>query len=207
MKQFQMQLMPPLVQGESLIDKFLKKFQEQQEEEITEKIISILESKGYKVIAPPKQVKDEYTFERAWNLYDKKVGCKAKLEKKWNSMSKKDRMAALAYIPTYVIATADKQFRKNFQTFLNQKAWEDEIIGATPPPAAVNENPSEISQLIAKTKVEQQITEEDKKHALRQRIYGMIEVLQKNPQSFCRKQLEIYQENGTLERLGIQWIP
>ena len=207
MKQFQMQLMPPLVQGESLIDKFLKKFQEQQEEEITEKIISILESKGYKVIAPPKQVKDEYTFERAWNLYDKKVGCKAKLEKKWNSMSKKDRMAALAYIPAYVIATADKQFRKNFQTFLNQKAWEDEIIGATPPPAAVNENPSEISQLIAKTKVEQQITEEDKKHALRQRIYGMIEVLQKNPQSFCRKQLEIYQENGTLERLGIQWIP
>ena len=122
-------------------------------------------------------------------------------------MSKKDRMAALAYIPAYVIATADKQFRKNFQTLLNQRAWEDEIIGATPPPAAVKENPSEISQLIAKTKVEQQITEEDKKHALRQRIYGMIEVVQKNPQSFCRKQLEIYQENGTLERLGIQWIP
>lgn len=202
-----MQLMPPLFHGEKLIDKFIEEFKENQEEELTEKIISILESKGYKVTPPPKQVKDEYTFERAWNLYDKKVGCKAKLEKKWNSMSKKDRMAALAYIPAYVIATADKQFRKNFQTFLNQRAWEDEIIGATPPPAVTNENPSEISQLIAKTKVEQQITEEDKKHALRQRIYGMIEVLQKNPQSFCRKQLEIYQENGTLERLGIQWIP
>ena len=169
--------------------------------------IQLLEDNGYKVTAPPKEVKDEYTFERAWDLYDKKVGCKAKLEKKWNSMSKKDRMAALAYIPAYVIATADKQFRKNFQTFLNQRAWEDEIIGATPPPAAVNENPSEISQLIAKTKVEQQKTEEDKNHALRQRIYGMIEVLQKNHKSFCRKQLEIYQENGTLERLGIQWIP
>lgn len=169
--------------------------------------IQLLEDNGYKVTAPPKEVKDEYTFERAWNLYDKKVGCKAKLEKKWNSMSKKDRMAALAYIPAYVIATADKQFRKNFQTFLNQRAWEDEIIGATPPPAAVNENPSEISQLIAKTKVEQQITEEDKNHAFRQRIYGMIEVLEKNPQSFCRKQLEIYRDNGTLERLGIQWNP
>lgn len=186
---------------EELLEEYLS------QEKAVKMVIAILESKGYKVTAPLKQVKDEYTFERAWNLYDKKVGCKAKLEKKWNSMSKKDRMAALAYIPAYVIATADKQFRKNFQTFLNQRAWEDEIIGATPPPAVTNENPSEISQLIAKTKVEQQITEEDKKHALRQRIYGMIEVLQKNPQSFCRKQLEIYQENGTLERLGIQWIP
>lgn len=186
---------------EELLEEYLS------QEKAVKMVIAILEPKGYKVTAPPKEVKDEYTFERAWNLYDKKVGCKAKLEKKWNSMSKKDRMAALAYIPAYVIATADKQYRKNFQTFLNQRAWEDEIIGATPPPAVTNENPSEISQLIAKTKVEQQITEEDKNHALRQRIYGMIEVLQKNPQSFCRKQLEIYRDNGTLERLGIQWNP
>lgn len=170
--------------------------------------IRLLEENGYKVTAPPKQVKDEYTFERAWNLYDKKVGCKAKLEKKWNSMSKKDRMAALAYIPAYVIATADKQFRKNFQTFLNQRAWEDEIIGATPPPAVTNENPSEISQLIAKTNKEKDMfTEDNRNNALRQRIYGMIELLQRNPQSLCRKQMEIYQDNGTLERLGIQWIP
>lgn len=169
--------------------------------------IQLLEENGYKITAPPKEVKDEYTFDNIWNLYDKKVGCKDKLRKKWNSMSKADRKAATEYVPLYVIATEDKKFRKNFQTFLNQRGWEDELIGATPPPAAVNENPSEISQLIAKTKVEQQITEEDKNHALRQRIYGMIEVLQKNPQSFCRKQLEIYQDNGTLERLGIQWNP
>ena len=169
--------------------------------------IQLLEENGYKVTAPPKEVKDEYTFERAWNLYEKKVGSKEKLEKKWNSMSLKDRKAAIEYIPIYVIATADKKYRKNFQTFLNQRGWEDEIIGATPPPATVNEKPSEISQLIAKTQVEQQITEEDKNHAFRQRIYGMIEVLQKNPQSFCRKQLEIYKSNGTLERLGIQWNP
>ena len=177
------------------------------EKELTNAFIKFLESKGYKVIAPPKEVKDEYTFERAWNLYDKKVGCKEKLRKKWNSMSKADRKAATEYVPLYVMATEDKKYRKNFQTFLNQRGWEDELIGATPPPAAVNENPSEISQLIAKTKVEQQITEESKNHAFRQRIYGMIDVLQKNPQSFCRKQLEIYRDNGTLERLGIQWNP
>lgn len=176
------------------------------EDEVIKSIISFLESKGYKVTAPPKEVKDEYTFERAWNLYEKKVGNKEKLEKKWNSMSKKDRKAAIEYIPLYVISKPDKQYRKNFQTFLNQRGWEDEIIGTQQQPTA-NEHPSEISQLIAKTKVEQQITEEDKNHAFRQRIYGMIEVLQKNPQSLCRKQLEIYRDNGTLERLGIQWNP
>lgn len=202
-----MQLMPPLVLGENLMDKFLEKFKENQEEELTEKIISILESKGYKVTAPPKEIKDEYTFERAWNLYDKKVGCKAKLEKKWNSMSLKDRKAAIEYIPLYVIATEDKQYRKNFQTFLNQRGWEDELIGATPPPAAVNEQSSEISQLIAKTKAEQNVTNADKDNVFKTRIMGMIDVLKKNPQSLCRKQLEIYQANGTLERLGIQWNP
>lgn len=167
--------------------------------------INLLKENGYEVKKIILDKDDEYTFDNIWNLYDKKVGCKDKLRKKWNSMSKANRKAATEYVPLYVIATADKKYRKNFQTFLNQRGWEDELIGATPPPAAVNENPSEISQLIAKTKVEQQITEEDKNHAFRQRIYGMIDVLKKNPQSFCRKQLEIYQANGTLERLGIQW--
>lgn len=203
-----MQLMPPLFHGENLIDKFLEEFQEKQEEELTEKIISILESKGYKVTAPPKEVKDEYTFERAWNLYEKKVGCKAKLEKKWNSMSQKDRKAAIEYIPLYVISQPDKQYRKNFQTFLNQRGWEDELVGATPPPAAINEKPSEMSQLIARTKDElQNLTEDAQDNKLRQRIYGMIEVLKNNPQSSCRIPLEIYRDNGTMERLGIQWNP
>lgn len=172
-----------------------------------QKAINLLKKNGYEVKKIILDKDDEYTFDNIWNLYDKKVGCKDKLRKKWNSMSKADRKAATEYVPLYVTATEDKKYRKNFQTFLNQRGWEDELIGATPPPAAVNEIPSEISQLIAKTKVEQQITEEDKNHAFRQRIYGMIDVLQKNPQSFCRKQLEIYQANGTLERLGIQWNP
>ena len=170
--------------------------------------IQLLEDNGYKVTAPPKEVKDEYTFERAWNLYEKKAGCKAKLEKKWNSMSQKDRKAAIEYIPLYVISQPDKQYRKNFQTFLNQRGWEDELIGATPPPAAINEKPSEMSQLIARTKDElQNLTEDAQDNNLRQRIYGMIEVLKNNPQSLCRIPLEIYRDNGTMERLGIQWNP
>lgn len=166
--------------------------------------IQLLEENGYKVTAPPKEVKDEYTFERAWNLYDKKVGCKAKLEKKWNSMSQKDRKAAIEYIPLYVIATEDKKYRKNFQTFLNQRGWEDELIGATEPPIAVNVHPSDISRLIAKTKAKQELyTGKAKDNVLRQRIIGMLELLQKNPDSLCKTQLEIYRDNGTFARLGI----
>lgn len=167
--------------------------------------IQLLEENGYKVTAPPKEVKDEYTFERAWNLYDKKVGCKSKLEKKWNSMSKKDRKAAIEYIPLYVLSQPDKLYRKNFQTFLNQRGWEDELIGATEPPATTNVHPSDISQLIAKTKAEQELyTGKAKDNVLRQRIIGMLELLQKNPDSLCKTQLKIYSDNGTFARLGIK---
>ena len=166
--------------------------------------IQFLTENGYKVTPPPREVKDEYTFDRAWNLYEKKVGCKSKLEKKWNSMSQKDRKAAIEYIPLYVIATEDKKYRKNFQTFLNQRGWEDEIIGATPPPASVNIRHSDISQLIEKAKAEQELyTGKTKDIILRQRIIGMLELLQKNPDSLCKTQLEIYRDNGTFARLGI----
>ena len=96
--------------------------------------ILLLEENGYKVTAPAKQVKDEYTFARAWDLYQKKVGCKEKLEKKWNSMSQKDRKAATEYIPLYIITPKYKKYRKNFHTFLNQTPWEDKIIGGPRPP-------------------------------------------------------------------------
>lgn len=174
------------------------------EEELTNAFIKFLKAKGYKVTAPPKEVKDEYTFDRAWNLYEKKVGCKSKLEKKWNSMSKKDRKAATEYIPLYVLSQPDKQYRKNFQTFLNQRGWEDELIGAKEPPVAANVHPSEISQLIAKTKAEQELyAGKTKDNVLRQRIIGMLELLQRNPDSLCKTQLEIYRDNGTFARLGI----
>lgn len=172
-----------------------------------QKAINLLKENGYEVKKIILDKDDEYTFDNIWNLYDKKVGCKDKLRKKWNSMSKADRKAVTEYVPLYVIATEDKKYRKNFQTFLNQRGWEDELIGATPPPASVNENPFEISQLIAKTKAEQNVTNADKDNVFKTRIIGMIELLQKNPHSLCRKQLEIYRDNGTLERLGIQWNP
>lgn len=70
-------------------------------------------------------------FETFWNLYDKKVGDKKKLEKKWNNLKDIERKQIIEYLPKYIKSTPDKKFRKNPQTFLNNKSWEDEIIEDT----------------------------------------------------------------------------
>lgn len=70
---------------------------------------------------------DKYTFDKVWDLYDKKVGDKDKLRKKWEGIKIKDRIKIFEFIPAYVALT-EKAYRKNFQTFLNQKAWTNEEI-------------------------------------------------------------------------------
>lgn len=63
-----------------------------------------------------------------WDLYDKKVGDKEKVESKWKSLSNKDRQSIIDYIPKYKESQPDKKYRKNPTTFLNNKSWNDEII-------------------------------------------------------------------------------
>jgi hypothetical protein len=67
-------------------------------------------------------------FEWFWNEYDKKIGEKQKLKKKWNKLSDEERQNAMNYIDLYKQSVQDKQFRKNPETFLNNKSWNDEII-------------------------------------------------------------------------------
>ena len=70
-------------------------------------------------------------FSDFWNLYDKKVGSKDKIEKKWNALPHKTKQQIIDYLPSYLDATPDKAYRKNPQTFLNNNSWEDEIITKT----------------------------------------------------------------------------
>jgi len=72
-------------------------------------------------------------FDFFWNDYDKKVGDKQKLKSKWNKLSDKDRNDIMNYLPLYIEAVPDKQFRKNPETFLNNKSWLDEIVKRTNP--------------------------------------------------------------------------
>lgn len=69
-----------------------------------------------------------FSFEQFWNLYDKKVGLKSKIQKKWEALSDKEREAAMSHIPEYKKAQPDKKFRKDPETYLNNKSFNDEII-------------------------------------------------------------------------------
>lgn len=66
-------------------------------------------------------------FEKFWDLYDKKRN-RDKCSKKWKTLSVSDREAAIAYIPNYKRSQPNKLYRKDPLSFLNQRAWNDELI-------------------------------------------------------------------------------
>jgi hypothetical protein len=68
-------------------------------------------------------------FEKFWDLYEKKVGDKEKIRKKWELLAEKDIEKIFWHVPLYKKTTPDKKFRKDPSTYINNKAWNDEIIG------------------------------------------------------------------------------
>jgi polyhydroxyalkanoate synthesis regulator phasin len=66
-------------------------------------------------------------FDKFWGLYDKKVG-KDKSFSLWEKLSKKDKESCMKFIPLYIKERPNKQYRKNPETFLRNKSWNDEII-------------------------------------------------------------------------------
>lgn len=80
---------------------------------------------------PSKEKEDAYPFEEFWNDYDKKVGDKEKIKTKWAKISAKDKTKIKEYIPRYIRSQPQKKYRKNPETFLNNKSWNDEIIVET----------------------------------------------------------------------------
>lgn len=69
-------------------------------------------------------------FELFWEAYDKKVG-KEKSEGLWKSIKDPDKELIMQYIPKYKKAQPTKKFRKDPQTFLRNRCWNDEIIEPT----------------------------------------------------------------------------
>ena len=69
---------------------------------------------------------DVYSFGEFWDDYAKKVGDKDKLRNKWSKLSQADKLKIKEYIPKYKKAQPDKKYRKNPETFLNNKSWHDE---------------------------------------------------------------------------------
>ena len=78
-------------------------------------------------IKPTKPIQPITEFDTFWHLYDKRVG-KQKCEKLWSRLTASEQASCIAYIPLYKQAQPDKQYRKNPETFLRNKSWNDEII-------------------------------------------------------------------------------
>lgn len=67
-------------------------------------------------------------FDLFWELYDKKVGDKNKIASKYNKLGTEDKQAIFLHVPKYIQSQPDKKYRKNPETYLNNKSWLDEII-------------------------------------------------------------------------------
>lgn len=79
------------------------------------------------VMAAEYPTSNDEAFEAFWDAYDKKIG-RPKCEKLWAKLTFAEKKACLCYIPLYKQAQPDKQYRKNPETFLRNKSWNDEII-------------------------------------------------------------------------------
>jgi hypothetical protein len=67
------------------------------------------------------------TFDDFWDLYDKKQD-RAACEKKWKKIGQGDREEIMQHLQLYIPSTPDKNFRKNPETYLNNRSWENEVI-------------------------------------------------------------------------------
>jgi hypothetical protein len=83
------------------------------------------------------------TFGDFWEIYDKKRGDQAKIKVKWDKLRQEEKENAIEYIPSYIEAQPEKQFRKDPGTFLNNKSWNDEIITNSTTKNRNNEQSSE----------------------------------------------------------------
>lgn len=113
------------------LDKALIKHRSKQSESTDQSIDSINKQETIKQLnKEPINNKVEIwpTFDDFWHEYDKKVGNKEKIEKKWSKLSQSVKEQIMAYLPNYKISQPEKKFRKNPETFLNNNGWEDELI-------------------------------------------------------------------------------
>lgn len=84
-------------------------------------------------------IKNANSFLQFWKAYDKKRGvdwCRdvwlgRRPLKNGDRLTAEDRDAILAHVAAYVKSTPEKQTRKDPKTYLNNRAWLDEIIQPT----------------------------------------------------------------------------
>ena len=143
------------------------------------------------------------TFDDFWNLYDKKVG-KPKCISLWQKLTKTERKSCMQYIPLYKQAQPDKQFRKNPETFLRNKSWNDELIYRKS-----TEQPEQPAIIITP-----QPDPSARFQSERDRYLGLIHTAYEDPGgvspgtlNVIRAQIRSAHAKGLLSQYGIDFIP
>lgn len=65
-------------------------------------------------------------FEAVWNLYEKK-GNKKTARARWVRLSMKEKELIFSDIPKRARAQPEKKYRKDFERYISNRVWEDEI--------------------------------------------------------------------------------
>ena len=92
---------------------------------------------------------EDLSFQWVYNLYDKPAGDAFYAQSIWNTLKDDERRAAIEYIKSYVKMRPNRQFRKNFSNFLQQRTWETEPLtdyrrsAAPAPSASCQDNPND----------------------------------------------------------------
>lgn len=71
--------------------------------------------------------KESESFIIFWDLYDKKTD-RVKCENLWDKIKPELHNSIFEHVKRYVKSTPDKQYRKNPDTYLRNKCWNDEIV-------------------------------------------------------------------------------
>jgi len=70
---------------------------------------------------------DNHLFNEFWNLYDKKVGSKSKIEKKFNGLKLDIQNKVIETLPLFLKQFSDKKYQPYPETYLNNERWNDEL--------------------------------------------------------------------------------
>jgi hypothetical protein len=125
------------------------------------------------------EIVGELSFDNAWELYGKK-GNKKTSEKKWANLKNHCREAALKHIPRYVASTPDIQYRKNFETYINQEVWNDEIITKNNGNTTIQQGSTGINQ---ENKSNSFRTDAERRRAERKAVGDMARAILQQPSS------------------------
>ena len=71
-------------------------------------------------------VNEPCSFDGAWEMYERK-GNKKTSSARFKKLSIGDKKLLLDHVPKYIASKPDKQYRKDFERYISNECWNDEI--------------------------------------------------------------------------------